>query len=245
MMKPSGSPISRRDRPAKPALTRAGIVAAAVALMRTEGLERVTMRRLADALDTGAASLYVYFHDAADLHAAVLDALLGQVDFAGVSPNATPRDQLLHVLGSYARLLFAHTSVAQSALVTRPSGPHYLALVEALLALLHDEGVPADRAAWGVDLLLLFATATAAEHGTRAQATGTLDDEAALDHALRTASPTTHPHIAALADALVSGSGSDRLAWGFCALINGIASTPRPSPKRPHESDGNDNNQSK
>ena len=38
---------SRRERPAKPALTRAGIVAAAVRIMQAEGLDRVTMRRLA------------------------------------------------------------------------------------------------------------------------------------------------------------------------------------------------------
>jgi len=45
--------------------------------MREEGLERVTMRRLAAALDTGPSSLYVYVRNTAELHAAVLDELLG------------------------------------------------------------------------------------------------------------------------------------------------------------------------
>ena len=72
-------PRSRRERPAKPALTRAGIVAAAVEVMRSEGLERVTMRRLAQELDTGPASLYVYVANTAELHAAVLDELLGDL----------------------------------------------------------------------------------------------------------------------------------------------------------------------
>lgn len=71
---------SRRERPAKPALSRAGIIATAVALMRAEGLEKVTMRRLAQELDTGPASLYVYVRNTAELHAAVLDELLGSVD---------------------------------------------------------------------------------------------------------------------------------------------------------------------
>src|ERR1700684_3641803 len=53
----SNEPRSRRNRPAKPALTRAGIVAAAVAVLRSEGLDRVTLRRLAPELDTGAGSL--------------------------------------------------------------------------------------------------------------------------------------------------------------------------------------------
>jgi len=41
-----------------------------------------------------------------------------------------------------------YPGLAQSALVTRPAGPGYLALVDGLLALLGAE-VPADRAAWG------------------------------------------------------------------------------------------------
>ena len=73
------TPRSRRERPAKPALTREGIVAAAVAVLRAEGLRKVTMRRLAEELDTGPASLYVYVRNAAELHAAILDELLGTV----------------------------------------------------------------------------------------------------------------------------------------------------------------------
>src|SRR6185437_6867831 len=67
---------SRRERPAKPALTRDGIVAAALGILREEGLGKVTMRRVAQELDTGHASLYVYVRDTGDLHAQVLDALL-------------------------------------------------------------------------------------------------------------------------------------------------------------------------
>ena len=66
---------SRRERPAKPALTREGIVAAAVGIMQAEGLDRVTMRRLAQELDTGPASLYVYLRNTAELHAAMLEEL--------------------------------------------------------------------------------------------------------------------------------------------------------------------------
>jgi AcrR family transcriptional regulator len=79
----AGSTYKRRERPAKPALTREGIVAAAVAVMRAEGVERVTMRRLAKELDTGAASLYVYVKDTEELHAAVLDELLAEVVLTG------------------------------------------------------------------------------------------------------------------------------------------------------------------
>jgi AcrR family transcriptional regulator len=215
---------SRRERPAKPALSRQGIVAAAVDIMGAEGLRRVTMRRLAEALDTAPASLYVYVRNTAELHAAVLDDLLGSVDLTPVKADGNWRDRLLEVLTSYMRVLFEHPGLAASALVARPSGPHYLDLVEALLALLAEGGVPAGQAAWGIDLLLQTATATAAEHADG----DSEEDWQAVAAAVRDASPDTHPHVAALGADLLSGPPEARLTWGLHMLINGIAHTARP-----------------
>lgn len=230
-MTPHSPPVSRRERPAKPALTRDGIVATAVAVLRAEGLERVTMRRLAQELDTGPASLYVYVRNTAELHAAVLDELLGEVDLRPLRAPGDWRDRLVRVLESYVRVLFEHPSLARSALVMRPSGPHYRDLIEGLLTLLAEGGVPDDRAAWAVDLLPLFVTATAAEQGTRDSALDAVDEEEAIATAVLEASPDTHPHIAALGVELLSGTGRDRLAWGFDVLINGVVHTPRPVPR--------------
>jgi AcrR family transcriptional regulator len=221
--------VSRRERPAKPALTRGGIVAAAIAVMRAEGLGKVTMRRLAQELDTGAASLYVYVRNTAELHAAMLDELLGAVDLGPVTAAGDWRARLTAVLWSYTGILFGQPGLAPSVLVTRPSGPAYLGLAEGILALLSEGGVPGDRAAWGVDLLLHFATSTAAEQGTRQRALDAADEEDALAAALRAAPADTYPHLAALgADELLSGPGPDRLTWGFTVLISGITQTPRP-----------------
>src|SRR5215831_19907021 len=162
--------VSRRERPAKPALTREGIVATAVGVMQAEGLDKVTMRRLAQELDTGAASLYVYLRNTAELHAAMLEQLLGQVDLSPVMAAGDWRDRLIEILTSYTSILFRQPGLAQSVLVTRPSGPAYLNLAEAILALLSAGEVPPARAAWAVDLLLHFATSTAAEQGTRHRA---------------------------------------------------------------------------
>ena len=220
--------VSRRERPAKPALTRAGIVTAAVRVMQAEGLDRVTMRRLAQELDTGPASLYVYVRNTAELHAAMLEDLLGQVDLAPVTAPGEWQDRLLEVLWSYTSILFQYPGLAQSVLVTRPSGPGYLSLAEGILALLSAGGVPADRAAWAADILLHFATSTAAEQGTRERAIGAEDEENALTAAILDAPADTFPRIAALGAELMSGTGEERLAWGFSVLINGILQTPRP-----------------
>ena len=226
---------SRRERPAKPALSRDGIIATAVGLMRAEGLERVTMRRLAQELDTGAASLYVYVRNTAELHAAVLDDLLGAVDRSPVAAAGDWRDRLVQILGSYTMVLFENPGLAQSALVARPSGPGYLNLLEALLALLDEGGVPPARAAWALDLLLQFGTATAAEQAARDRAVDSEDEQDALATALRDAEAQTHPHLAAIGTDLLSGTGRDRLAWGFHVLINGTLHTPRTDAEAPED----------
>ena len=219
------APVSRRERPAKPALSRDGIVAVAVRIMHEEGLEKATMRRLAQELDTGAASLYVYVRNTAELHGAVLDQLLTTIDLSPEAPAGQWRERLIELLGAYTELLFTRPSLARSALTLRPTGPHYLRLVDSLLALLRAGDVPVRQAAWGVDLLVQLATATAAEQGTRKE-TGAGDD---LTFYVQDVPAAEYPDIARVGDELISGTGRQRGRWAFEALIDGIATTGTPA----------------
>src|SRR4051794_23391304 len=213
-------PTSRRERPAKPALTRQGIVDAALAILREEGLARVTMRRIAAAMDTGPASLYVYVHNTGDLHAQILDALLAPVS-EPLSDGGTWRARLGELLARYRDVLFSHPEIARMAVSTRPDGPHYLAMVEAILALLVEAGATDRAAAWGVDLLMLYPTAVAAEHNTSAR-----PDPAAelseLAGRIAAVDPARHPTIARLGPALISGTPVERFDWALDVLLAGI-----------------------
>ena len=229
-MSPRRVPVSRRDRPAKPPLSRAGAVAVAVQIMREEGLERVTMRRLASELDTGPASLYVYVQNMAELHGAILDELLA--DLRRPDPAAVGerwRGTLIGLLTDYTSLLLGHPSLARSVLALRPSGPNYVHLVDALLGLLHAGGVPVAQAAWGVDLLLQHATATAAEQGVRSEAVDAQEEQDAFVEALHDAGGDDCPNIARARDELFSGTGAQRLSWMFDVLVTGIATVAVPA----------------
>jgi AcrR family transcriptional regulator len=217
-------PVSRRDRPAKAPLSRAVVVGAALAIMRADGLEKVTMRRLADELDTGPASLYVYVDNMAELHGAILDELLAELSFETGAPGQW-REQLVDLLSRYTTLLFQYPGLARSVLSLWPSGPHYLRLIDTLLGLLDAGLVPAQQAAWGVNVLLQHATSTAAEHGTRAE---NKTSPTALTTAVDDVDAQRYPHIARTAAALWSGTGPQRQQWAFNALIDGITSTPVP-----------------
>ncbi|GAA3706292.1 TetR/AcrR family transcriptional regulator C-terminal domain-containing protein [Streptomyces tremellae] len=196
--------------------------------MRTQGLEKVTMRRLAQELDTGPASLYVYVANTAELHAAVLDALLGEVDLSGRGGGDDWRGQLRAVMTSYTLVLFQHPQLARSALVARPSGENYLRLVDRVLDLLARSGAPRAQVAWGVDKLLQEATATAAEQSAHDHDPAAEDDWNATVRALRAVDAATHPAITAHMPDLVGGAVRDRMRWAFDVLVNGITGTAVP-----------------
>lgn len=221
-------PVSRRERPAKPALSRRWIVDAAMRIMRADGLEKLTMRRLAQELDTGPASLYVYVANTAELHAAVLDALLGEVDLSSRDSGDDWRDQLRSVMASYTLVLFEHPQLARSALVARPSGENYVRLVERILDLLARSGAPRAQVAWGVDKLLQDATATAAEQSAHEHDPTSEDDWNATVRALHAVDEATHPAITAHMPDLIGGTARDRLRWSFDVLVNGITGTAVP-----------------
>lgn len=221
---PSRQIVSRRTRPAKSPLSQEAIVATALELLSDGGTAGLSLRKVAAALDTGAASLYVYVANLDELHALVLDRVLGEVVVPS-DGNADWRHLLKAVLRSYSEVLYARPGLAQVALSTIPSGPNMVALTESLLDLLEQGGVEPGRAAWAVDLLLLHTSAFAAERDNRRSG-----DEVALrraQEALGSVSPKEHPHIHALGAELFSGKGS-RHDWGLDVLINGVLSTPRP-----------------
>ncbi|GAA2591054.1 TetR/AcrR family transcriptional regulator C-terminal domain-containing protein [Dactylosporangium fulvum] len=224
-MSPRRVPVSRRDRPVKPPLSRDGVVATALRVMREEGLERVTMRRLAAELDTGPASLYVYVRNTAELHGALLNELLTDLELPGDSAGAAWREQLIDLMTAYTRMLFAYPSLARSVLTLRPCGPHYLRLIDSILGLLDSGGIPARQAAWGVDLLLQHATATAAEQGSRKEAIEAQGEEEELVAAVAEATSDDYPHIVRARGELFSGTGLERMHWAFRQIINGLTAS--------------------
>jgi AcrR family transcriptional regulator len=200
------------------------MVKVALQIMREEGLERLTMRRLAAELDTGPASLYVYVRNTAELHGALLDELVAELDQPdGAADSDNWRDQLVGLLTAYTGLLVSYPSLARSVLMLRPSGPHFLQLIDTILGLLHAGGVPERQAAWGVDILLQQATATAAEQGSRNEAVEAQGEEEDLAAAVAEAKQDTYPNIARVREDILSGTGEQRLSWTFATIIDGLS----------------------
>ena len=135
------------------------------------------------------------------------------------------RDRLGELLVRYRDVLFAHPEIARMAVSTRPDGPHYTAVVEAILGLLGEAGATDRAAAWGVDLLMLYPTAIAAEHSSPAQAEHEAEHQAGLAELgarIAVTDPRQYPNIARLGPALVSGAPGERFDWALDVLLAGI-----------------------
>jgi AcrR family transcriptional regulator len=228
--------VSRRNRPAKAPLSRKGIVSAALHILEQDGLSGLSLRRVAAALDTGAASLYVYVANLKELHALMLDQALAAVRVPR-SRSVPWRNRLKACLLSYLRVLYERRGLAQLALSTIASGPNSLRIWEALLAVLKDGGIEDLRAAWGLDLLILYVTAIAAEQSVRSDSDRGLDR---VKDALSAVPGKHFPLLSAHKETLLSGGGEARGAWALDVIIDGIARSrlssststlPRPSRK--------------
>ena len=227
---------STRDRPAKTPLSEHAIVEAGLEICRAEGLDAVTMRRVAAALDTGAASLYVYVRNRDDLVDAMVDRAFGEV--APVTPDPQRwREQLFEMLNRFRAVLEAHPGMA-TMLVGVPTagrddpagGPiddSGFAGMENLLALLRAGGIDRQGAAWACDILMLIVAATATETDIR-RAAGyvTREDFAgAVAHlrAIFSGLPVQRfPLIVAHADELVAGDGDDRFRFAIETFLDGL-----------------------
>lgn len=219
-------PRSTRDRPAKPPLSEAVIVDAALQITQAEGLEAVTMRRVAAALDTGAASLYVYVRNRDELLRAMLDRVAGTVTRSAPEPERW-RQQVHDLLGGFREALEEFPGLA-SALPGEPLvSENALAGIENLLGILLAGGIIAQDAAWACDILMLIVTATAAEADVRRA--GGHTSEADRDEAVARMRDTfaglsaeRFPLIVRHASPLVSGAGDERFRFAVDALLDGL-----------------------
>ncbi|WP_131741451.1 TetR/AcrR family transcriptional regulator C-terminal domain-containing protein [Actinomadura roseirufa] len=124
----------------EPPLTLARIVEAAVALLDEDGIDGLTMRRLADRLAVVAPSLYWHVDTKDDVIDLAVDAIFGAVP-PGTSGEAGWRADVTTVLTAWRAALLSHPWAAAVPARRRPTiGPNFLAWMELLQATLVHAG---------------------------------------------------------------------------------------------------------
>jgi AcrR family transcriptional regulator len=183
-------------------------------------------------LDTAAGSLYVYFANRDELLASVYDEVLGELSLPDRPadppdtdrPAADWRAELTDLLLTAITVVGGHGGIARVALGAIPTGPHALALAEAILTLLTRGGVGGQAAAWAVDQLTLYVNAAALEESTYRQRGA---QEQAVLASLRTTYAQLpreqYPNVHRLREELITGTGDQRATWFIETVLAGIA----------------------
>jgi AcrR family transcriptional regulator len=196
----SQEPQPSRPR-GRPALPLGRILAAAVELVGEQGADALSMRSLAQRLQSGTATLYRHFSNRSELVAMVVDHILGEVDVDAEAVAALPWQQ---ACTSYAQHMFdalsRHGNVASLLIEYTPMGPNALANRELCLSVLLDNGFPPAVAAHAYATLARYVlgfaiqlTGSAAVHGQQ---------DAELSAAFHELDPTRYPATVAVADEL-------------------------------------------
>ncbi len=124
----------------EPPLSRERIVAGAVELLDAAGVERLTMRSLADRLGSGVMSLYWHVDNKEDVFDLALDAVLA---YRGPPATAGPGDwraDVVHMLEDWRAAMLDHPWAA-ALLPRRALGPSMLGRLELLSDSLSRAGV--------------------------------------------------------------------------------------------------------
>jgi AcrR family transcriptional regulator len=203
-------------------LSGEAVLDAALRIVDREGLDGLSMRRVAQELGTGAASLYAYVTSKEELLEQLLDRALGEVPIPSVDPSRWAA-QLTRLHFDMRDVLLAHRDLARATQATVPLGPNVLRIVEAALGLLRVGGVPDRAAGWAVDQLTQLVVADvveAAMHRSKGRESQLRDYFGALP-------AERFPNLVAMADLMVEGGGDERFAFGLGLMVDGLAALAR------------------
>jgi AcrR family transcriptional regulator len=215
-------PRSTRDRPSKPPLSEEVILDTAMRVLREEGLDAVTMRRLASELDTGPASLYVYIRNRDELLNALLDRVSAMVPLEEPDPSRW-REQVHRMVDGVLKVMEEHRGIARVAVANVPTGENSLRFADNLLGVLLAGGVTPRDAAWACDILPLITVASAIETATYQERGAEQDAVAGEIAAVFTTLPADrYPNLVRLGDDLVSGDGDERFPFGIDTSLDGL-----------------------
>jgi AcrR family transcriptional regulator len=129
------------------------IVETALSILDAEGLDGLSMRRIAEELDTGAASLYWHVGSKDGLLDLLFDHVIGEQQVPSPDPERW-QEQLKEVARTQRATILRHRDIVAVSLGRIPMGPHALRYSEKVLAILRAGGVPDWLAVAGQHLLI-------------------------------------------------------------------------------------------
>jgi AcrR family transcriptional regulator len=133
------------EPPDRPRLSKSAVVGRALELADRDGVDALTIRRLATELGVTPMALYWHFRSKEDLLSGLSDHIWSEVDLA-VDQSAPWPDQLRAIMKSLVGVLRAHPSGAQLVLMHEKEGDGPMRAAEIALGLLRGAGFDPEAA---------------------------------------------------------------------------------------------------
>lgn len=215
----------------RPQLSREVIIDTAMKLLDADGLDGVSMRRVAEELGTGPASLYAHVANKEELLELLLERVVREITVPEPDP-ARWQEQLFEVGRQSHRVYTSHRDIAAVSLAVVPTGSESLRIAEGMFAIMLAGGVPPKVAGWALDRLALYIAADAYEGSLLAKvqaASGKPFDEfveeyfSGIREFYENLPPERFPNITAHVPELMGGDGEDRFDFGLEMLIRSLA----------------------
>lgn len=223
---PPARPRPDRQGGRRRSLDRDTVVAAALRVLDAEGLDAVTIRRVAQELGTSGTALYTYVRDKDELVDLLLDRVIGEFDLASIPTDLPWQEQVRAFAREMRRVMGSHRDIARATLGRVPQGENALTVVDGMLGRLRAAQVPDEVIGLSTDLLALYVGAVSYEESM-------VDPELSADAEwithfvddLRTyferLPPERFPNIVALAGPLTTTA--DRFEFGLDVIVRGLA----------------------
>jgi TetR/AcrR family tetracycline transcriptional repressor len=220
---------TKAQEPGRAPLSKGTVVERGLALADAEGLEALTIRRLAQQLGVTPMALYWHFRSKEELLGGLADQIWAEID-TEVDPSADWPDQLRSLLESLIRALRAHGSASQLLLIgEKLSGEAALRATEVTLDVLDRGGFdPVHASAVARSALWTGLMLVMSEPGL--QPVSMADDERAelqrrAQVQLAMLPPGSYPRLVAAAGPMTACTPADRefhYAYGIDLFIAGV-----------------------
>ncbi|MGR6916505.1 TetR/AcrR family transcriptional regulator [[Actinomadura] parvosata] len=234
---------SRRPAPPKRQLSQELIVETGLRILDDEGFDALSMRRVAQELDTGPASLYAHVSGKEELLELIYDRVLSEIHLPERPDPSRWKEQLREYSLEVHRVFRVHADVARAALANIPTGENSLRAGEFTYGLLIEAGMPPMEASLAMDRLSLYLIGDAYEgslHRARMRAAGMSSPEEYFEAFVgqisayyRALPGERFPHLQAHVADLTAGDGEERFTYGLELMLDGIEARMPKKPVRP------------
>ncbi|GGS86009.1 transcriptional regulator [Planobispora rosea] len=223
---------ARKSSPPRTVLSRDLIVSAGLRIVDAEGVDALSMRRVAQELGTGPASLYAHVENKEELLDLIYDEVMGEIRVPEPEPGRW-LEQIREVVLEATRVFGAHADIARVGLANIPTTPNALRIAESQLRIMIAGGVPPKIASLMVDRLALYVCADAFEgslYYLRQRGSGKELEEfleevfGQIGDFYRALPADRFPTLVAHVDDLVAADDRERFEFGLDLMLRGLAS---------------------